>query len=43
MGQTLVEKILSEKMGRPVHAGETIVVDVDLRRCMTDLARFWCA
>ena len=29
MGQTLVEKILSEKMGRPVHAGETIVVDVD--------------
>ena len=29
MGQTLVEKILSEKMERPVHAGETIVVDVD--------------
>ena len=29
MGQTLVEKVLSEKMGRPVHAGETIVVDVD--------------
>ena len=29
MGQTLVEKILSEKMGRPVHAGETVVVDVD--------------
>ena len=29
MGQTLVEKILSEKMGPPVHAGETIVVDVD--------------
>lgn len=29
MGETLVEKILSEKMGRPVHAGETVVVDVD--------------
>lgn len=29
MGQTLVEKILSEKMRREVHAGETIVVNVD--------------
>ena len=29
MGQTLVEKLLSEKMGRPVSAGETVVVDVD--------------
>ena len=29
MGQTLAEKILSEKMGYPVHAGETIVPDVD--------------
>lgn len=29
MGQTLVEKILSEKMGREVHAGETIVANVD--------------
>ena len=29
MGQTLVEKILSEKMGREVHAGETVVVNVD--------------
>ena len=29
MQQTLVEKFLSDKMGRPVHAGETIVVDVD--------------
>ena len=29
MGQTLVEKILSEKMQRQVKAGETIVVDVD--------------
>ena len=29
MGETLVEKILSEKMGRTVRAGETVVVDVD--------------
>ncbi|MBE6906582.1 MAG: homoaconitate hydratase family protein [Ruminococcaceae bacterium] len=29
MGQTLVEKILSEKMRREAHAGETIVVNVD--------------
>jgi 3-isopropylmalate/(R)-2-methylmalate dehydratase large subunit len=29
MGQTLVEKILSEKMGRPVKSGETIVAGVD--------------
>ena len=28
-GQTLVEKILSEKMGRRVHAGEVLVVPVD--------------
>lgn len=29
MGQTLAEKLLSEKMGYPVHAGETIVPQVD--------------
>ena len=29
MGRTLVEKILSEKLGRDVQAGETVVVDVD--------------
>lgn len=29
MGQTLVEKILSEKMERPVIAGETIIADID--------------
>ena len=29
MGQTLAEKILSDKMGYPVHAGETIVPQVD--------------
>lgn len=29
MGSTLVEKILSEKLGRDVQAGETVVVDVD--------------
>jgi 3-isopropylmalate/(R)-2-methylmalate dehydratase large subunit len=29
MGQTLAEKIFSKKMGRDVHAGETVVVDVD--------------
>lgn len=29
MGQTLAEKILSEKMGYEVHAGETIVPEVD--------------
>lgn len=29
MGQTLVEKILSNNMGHPVHAGETVVVNVD--------------
>ena len=29
MGETLVEKILSEKMGRTARAGETVVVDVD--------------
>lgn len=29
MGETLVEKILSEKMGRTVRTGETVVVDVD--------------
>jgi 3-isopropylmalate/(R)-2-methylmalate dehydratase large subunit len=29
MGQTLVEKVLSEKMGRLVKAGETIVTDID--------------
>lgn len=30
MAQTLVEKILSEKVGRPVRAGEFVVVPVDL-------------
>ena len=29
-GQTMAEKILSKKAGRPVEAGEMIVVDVDL-------------
>lgn len=29
MGQTLVEKILSNKMGREVKAGETVIVNVD--------------
>ncbi len=29
-GKTMVEKILSEKVGREVHAGEIVVVDVDL-------------
>lgn len=29
MGKTLVEKILSEKLGRDVKAGETVVVNVD--------------
>ena len=29
MGQTLVEKIISENIGKPVHAGETVVVNVD--------------
>lgn len=29
MGQTLAEKILSEKVGYPVHAGETVVPNVD--------------
>ena len=29
MGQTLVEKILSENVGRSVKAGETVVVDVN--------------
>jgi 3-isopropylmalate/(R)-2-methylmalate dehydratase large subunit len=29
MGKTLVEKILSQKLGRDVNAGETVVVDVD--------------
>ena len=26
---TLAEEIFSYKLGRPVHAGETVVVDVD--------------
>lgn len=30
MKQTLVEKILSRKLGRPVSAGETVIVDVDV-------------
>lgn len=29
MGQTLVEQIISENVGRPVKAGETVVVNVD--------------
>ncbi len=29
MGQTLVEKIISKNIGRPVRAGETVVVNVD--------------
>jgi 3-isopropylmalate/(R)-2-methylmalate dehydratase large subunit len=29
VGQTLVEKVLSENVGRPVRAGDTIVVNVD--------------
>ena len=29
MGQTLVEKVISENVGRSVHAGETVVVNVD--------------
>ena len=29
LGKTLVEKILSEKLGRDVIAGETVIVDVD--------------
>lgn len=29
MGQTLVEQIISENIGRQVHAGETVVVNVD--------------
>ncbi|MFA6505719.1 MAG: aconitase/3-isopropylmalate dehydratase large subunit family protein [Treponemataceae bacterium] len=29
MGQTLVEKIISENIGKPVRAGETVVVNVD--------------
>ena len=29
MGQTLAEKILSHKVGRPVRAGELVVVEVD--------------
>jgi len=33
MGQTLVEKIISEKVGRPVHAGETVTVDCDFAAC----------
>lgn len=33
MGQTLVEKILSEKLGHPVHAGETHIVGCDFAAC----------
>lgn len=29
MGQTLVEKIISQNVGRPVKAGETVIVNVD--------------
>jgi methanogen homoaconitase large subunit len=29
VGQTLAEKILSHKVGRPVRAGELVVVEVD--------------
>jgi len=29
MGQTIAEKILSNHAGRPVHAGELVIVDVD--------------
>lgn len=29
MGKTLVEKILSKKLGRDVNAGEFVVVDLD--------------
>lgn len=29
MGQTLVEKIISKNVGRPVKAGETVIVNVD--------------
>jgi methanogen homoaconitase large subunit len=30
MAQTLAEQILSHAAGQPVHAGENVVVDVDL-------------
>ena len=33
MGKTLVEKVLSEKLGRDVKAGETVIVDVDFAAC----------
>lgn len=29
MGQTLVEKIISQNVGHPVKAGDTVVVNVD--------------
>ena len=29
MGMTLTEKIISKNVGRPVHAGETVIVNVD--------------
>ena len=33
MGQTLVEKILTDKLGYPVHAGETHIVGCDFAAC----------
>ena len=33
MGQTLVEKIISQNVGHPVKAGDTVVVNVDFAQC----------
>lgn len=41
MGQTLVEKIISQNVGHPVKAGDTVVVNVDLQHFTTDPDLFW--